>query len=147
MQIKKMIYQEAVSTQEAAISHLFFHCCFNDNEFSDAELKTISDKLVTAGLHNNLNFKEEVIKYRTYRMELTDEEAYLQHLVSIIRPTNELALYSYCLELCLGDGFLGPSEETMLRQLGHTMDIDEAQQEVISKLMVQRKVVESQKLF
>ena len=142
-----MTYQEAVSTQEAAISHLFFHCCFNDNEFSDAELKTISDKLVNAGLHTNLNFKEEVIKYRSYRMELTDEEAYLQHLVNIIRPTNELALFSYCLELCLGDGFLGPSEETMLRRLGNTMEIEDSQQEVISKLMVQRKVVESQKLF
>ena len=142
-----MTYQEAVSTQEAAISHLFFHCCFNDNEFTDAELKTISDKLVTAGLHTNLNFKEEVIKYRAYRMELADEDAYLQHLVNIIRPTNELALFSYCLELCLGDGFLGHSEETMLRKLGDAMDIDETQQEVISKLMVQRKVVESQKLF
>jgi len=142
-----MTYQQAVDTQEAAISHLFFHCCFNDNEFTDAELKAVSDKLVTAGLHTNLNFKEEVIKYRSYRLELTDEEAYLQHLVSLIRPTNELALYSYCLELCLGDGFLGPTEEAMLRRLGATLDIEEPQQEVISKLMVQRHVVETQKLF
>ncbi|MGV3657324.1 MAG: hypothetical protein ACO1NX_05200 [Chitinophagaceae bacterium] len=142
-----MIYQQAVTTQEEAISHLFFHCCFNDNEFNDAELKAISDKLVTAGLHTNLNFKEEVIKYRSYRMELQDEEEYLQYLVSLIRPTNELALFSYCVELCLGDGFLGASEENLLRLLAKTMDIEEAQHDVITKLLIQRKVVETQKLF
>lgn len=142
-----MNYQQAVTTQEEALSHLFLHCCFNDNAFTDAELKTISDKLVTVGLHTNLNFKDEVVKYRSYRTEMAGEEEYLQYLVQLIRPTNELALFSYCIELCLGDGFLGPSEENMLRLLAEILDIEEQQHDIIVKMMVQRKVVESQKLF
>ena len=80
-------------------------------------------------------------------MELQNEEEYLQYLVSLIRPTNELALFSYCVELCLGDGFLGPSEENLLRLLAQTMDIEQAHYDVITKLLVQRKIVETQKLF
>lgn len=142
-----MEYQQAVTTQEEALSHLFFHCCFNDNEFNDDELKAITDKLVAVGLHKNLNFKDEVVKYRTYRLELQDEKAYLQYLVQLIRPTNELALFSYCTELCLGDAFLGPSEENLLRQIAEVLDIEAAQHDAIVKLMIQRRIVETQKLF
>lgn len=142
-----MTYQQAITTQEEALSHLFFHCCFNDNAFNDEELKTITDKLVTVGLHTNLNFKDEVVKYRAYRTELTDETEYLRYLLQLIVPVNELALFSYCIELCLGDAFLGPQEETLLKKIAQLLEIEEQQQDVIVKLMVQRRIVETQKLF
>ena len=140
------MYRELITTQEEALSHLFFHCCFKDNTAHDAELTAVTDKLVTAGLHQRLNFKEEVVKYRSYRPVLSDEQAYLQYLLQLIRPTNELALYSYCVELCLSDATLGLQEEKLLEQLAVLLQMEDAGT-VINKLMIQRKVVETQKLF
>lgn len=140
-----MEYQQAITTQEEALAHLFFHCCFTDNEVNDAELKAVSDKLVMVGLHNNLHVKEEVIKYRTYRLLLQDEKEFLRHLLQLIRPVNELALFSYCTELCLGDALLNPAEESLLQQLAVLLDIEG--HELIVRLMVQRRVVETGKLF
>lgn len=140
------MYKEAITTHEGAITHLFFHCCFKDDTFNDDELKAIADKLVMVDLHTHLNFKEEVLKYRGYRPQLEDEQAYLEYLLQLIRPTNELALYSYCVELCLGDAVLGSTEERLLKQLAHLLEI-ETEAEAINKLMIQRKVVETQKLF
>lgn len=141
-----MMYKDVITTHEEALTHLFFHCCFKDDTFNDDELKAIADKLVMVDLHTHLNFKEEVVKYRSYRPQLEDEQAYLNYLVQLIRPTNELALYSYCVELCLGDAILGATEERLLKQLAHLFEI-EADAEAINKLMIQRKVVETQKLF
>jgi uncharacterized tellurite resistance protein B-like protein len=141
------MYQNTVTTQEQALSHLFFHCCFKDGAFKNAELKNISDKLVTVGLHADLNFKNEVIAYQSYRNDITDEKDYLQYLVQLIRPTNELALYSYCLELCLSDSLLDSTEESLLTNLAAVLDINEAEKNSTQKLMVQRNIVENQKLF
>jgi uncharacterized tellurite resistance protein B-like protein len=141
------MYQNTVATQEQALSHLFFHCCFKDGTFKDAELKNISDKLVTAGLHADLNFKEEVIAYQSYRNEITDEKDYLQFLIQLIRPTNELALFSYCLELCLSDSLLDSTEESLLTNLAAVLEIEEAEKNTTQKLMVQRNIVENQKLY
>lgn len=140
------MYKDAITTQEEALTHLFFHCCFKDDTFNEAELKAIADKLVLVGLHQNLNFKEEVVKYRTYRPQLENEQTYLEYLLQLIRPTNELALYSYCVELCLGDAILGAGEEKLLKQIAQLLELDEVQ-ESINKLMIQRKIVETQKLF
>lgn len=140
------MYKGVITTQEEALSHLFFHCCFKDDTFNDDELKAISDKLVTVDLHRNLNFKEEVVKYRTYRTELGNETEYLQYLFQLIRPTHDLALYSYCVELCLGDALLGSGEERLLKRIAEVMDISE-ESESINKLMIQRKAVETGKLF
>ena len=140
------MYKEAITTQEEALTHLFFHCCFEDDAFNDDELKAIADKLVMVDLHTHLNFREEVVKYRSYRPQLDDEQAYLTYLMQLIRPTNELALYSYCVELCLGDALLGTAEERLLKQLAHILEL-EADADVINKLMIQRKIVETQKLF
>ena len=50
------MYREAITTQEEALSHLFFHCCFKDDTFNDDELKAISDKLVMVDLHTKPEF-------------------------------------------------------------------------------------------
>ena len=140
------MYKGIITTQEEALSHLFFHCCFKDDTFNDEELKAISDKLVAVDLHQNLNFKEEVVKYRSYRPELQNEREYLEYLLQLIRPTHDLALYSYCVELCLGDALMGAGEERLLQTIADILGITEESLS-INKLMIQRKAVETGKLF
>jgi uncharacterized tellurite resistance protein B-like protein len=133
-------------TPEQAVSHLFFHCCFRDGHVAQDEIKAVSGKLVAIGLNADLNFTDEVRRYQTYR-PIKDEAVYLDELIACIRPANGLALYSYCLELCLSDGLLKSEEETLLQNLGRTLDLDETEQAVCKKLMVQRKVVDTEKVF
>src|SRR5215213_7671079 len=97
------MYKDYVTTQEEALCHLFFHCCLKDGVFEEAELNQVSERIVSLGLRSTLNIKEEVIHYTTYSPSITDETAYLQHLTKLINPVNDLALYSYCLELMLSD--------------------------------------------
>jgi uncharacterized tellurite resistance protein B-like protein len=135
------------TTPQAALSHLFFHCCFKDGTVMESEIKMVSEKLVAAGLNTDLNFKDEVIRYQAYRNEIGDEAAYLQNLIAAIHPANELALYSYCIELCLSDGLLQAEEETMLQHLATALGLAEEERNLCKKLMVQRKVVETEKVF
>lgn len=142
------MYTTAIKSQDQALCHLFFHCILKDGELADGELDNVSAKLVTVGLNKDLNFKDEIINYRDYRAEVVQsEEEYLQFLIEQINPVNELALYSYCAELLLSDNILSEEEETLLRHLGNALGIDEQEQSIIQKLMVQRKVVETEKIF
>ena len=141
------MYREYITTQEEALCHLFFHCCMKDNVFSEPELDQISAKIIGLGLRSELNIKEEVIHYTTYKPEITDETEYLQHLISLISPVNELALYSYCLELALSDSSFDLSEEMLTDNIASLLDIEESDRVVIKRLMTQRKVVEAEKLF
>lgn len=141
------MYPDSITTPEQALSHLFFHCCFRDGQITKDEIKIVSEKLVGTGLNANLNFKDEVQRYQSYYPEIKNEEAYLDKLVSCIHPANELALFSYCVELCLGDGLLQTGEETLLQNLGAALGLDETEQAVCRKLMVQRKVVETENVF
>ncbi len=141
------MYKDIVSTQDEALSHLFFHCCLKDGEFSSAEVKAVSEKIVDAGLNNELNFKEEIIKYKGYYSAITNETEYISYLVKLIRPTNELALFSYCVELCLSDASIGVNEESLLSVISRSLDIDELTQTTIKNLIVQRKIVDTQKIY
>ena len=138
---------EFVTTPNEALSHLFFHVCFKDGKITDSEIDAVSDKLIAAGLNDDLNFKDEVVRYRSYRNEITDEAAYLNELIARIHPTNELALFSFCVELCLSDGLLQPEEEVLLQKLATALDMAEAEQQICTRLMVQRRVVETEKVF
>jgi len=141
------MYTQKVSTQEEAICHLFFHCCFKDDRFTRSELDVIAGKLVSIGLHDKLNFRDEASRYRSYEDTITDEAAYVQFLLQVAKPVNELALYSYCLELCLADAELSVQEEKLLDAIAAALNIATNERAVISRLAVQRKVVETQKLF
>jgi uncharacterized tellurite resistance protein B-like protein len=141
------MYKDIVNTQDEAFSHLFFHCCLKDGEFSSAEVKVVSEKIVDAGLNNELNFKEEIIKYKGYYSAITNETEYISYLVKLIRPTNELALFSYCVELCLSDASIGVNEESLLSVIARSLDIDELTQTTIKNLIVQRKIVDTQKIY
>src|SRR5437879_3228864 len=103
-----------ISTPEEALCHLFFHCCFKDGKMTATEIETVSEKLVAAGLNRELNFKDEIIRYQSYRNEITDEPAYIKNLIAHIHPTNDLALFSFCVELCISDGLLQAEEEPLL---------------------------------
>lgn len=141
------MYTEKINTQEEAICHLFFHCCLKDGRFTKSEIDVVSGQLVTAGLHGKLNFKDEVLEYRSYEHSITDEAAYVRHLVQIIRPVNDLALYSYCVDLCIGDAELSVEEEKLLNEIASALDIPATGQDVIKNLAAQRKVVETEKVF
>jgi uncharacterized tellurite resistance protein B-like protein len=135
------------ASSQQALSHLFFHCCFKDGVITKDEIKIVSEKLVAAGLNADLNFTDEVVQYQSYRPEITDEQQYLNDLIACIRPTNELALFSYCVELCLGDSLLQAEEEALLQKLAMALRLEESEQTLLTKLMVQRKVVETEKVF
>lgn len=141
------MYQEKVKTQDQAICHLFFHCCFKDGRVTETEIDAVSEKIVEAGLQRNLSIKEEVVNYRSYEAAITDDTAYVHYLLQLIAPANELALFSYCVELSLGDGELSPVEEKLLRTIATELKLSDQDEELIEKLEIQKKVVETQKIF
>lgn len=141
------MYSSLVNSQDQAICHLFFHCCLEDGEFTESEMNDLSGKLVGLGLSPRVNIKEELIRYRSYKSTISDEQAYLKFLIQLIKPVNELALYSYCLELCIDDPMLDAREEALLEKLRETLAIEPTEANVINRLTAQRKAVEMQKIF
>ena len=141
------MYTDYIQTPDTALCHLFLHCCFKDGSFSEAEMDNVSAKFVTLGLNKDLNFKDELVSYRSYKASITDESGYVQALITGINPTNELALFSYCLEIGLSDNALEFSEESLLKTIGAVLQIDAAAQEIIHKLFIQRQLVVANKFF
>ena len=141
------MYKSYVTTQEEAICHLFFHCCLKDNVFKEPELDQVAWKIIGFGLRSELNVKEEMVHYNTYKPTISDETAYLKDLIALIQPVNDLALYSYCLELMLSDSSFDLSEEVLTDKIAALLDISESDRDVIKKLIAQRRVVEVDKLF
>ena len=144
-----MMYSNVVNNQDQALCHLFFHCCLEDDQFTEAEMDNLSGKLVTLGLQPKVHIKDELISYRSYKPSITseNEKAYLAWLIQLIRPVNELALYSYCVELCISDPTLDAREESFLIQLAEILGIEPATAAIVEKLMAQRRAVELQKVF
>ena len=141
------MYQQLVTTQNQAICHLLFHCCMKDGQFEDAELNQVSEKMVLLGLNKELEFKKEVISYQQYRPLLNDEKSYIQHLIELINPVNDLALFSYCVELMVSDGLLELTEESLSTNIAQTLNMEEAAKQTIVKLVLQRKVIETDKII
>jgi len=135
-----------ITTKDEAVCHLFLHCCFRDGTFSQEEIDNVSAKFVDLQIHRDLNFKEELQHYRTYQNELEDETEYLRYLTKLITPVQDLALYSYCVELCLSDGLMSSTEELLLKRIAVILEIEE-EQSTIDNLMIQRKAVELEKIF
>jgi hypothetical protein len=145
--IVNIMYTSIVDNQDQALCHLFFHCCLEDDRFSDTEMDDLSAKLVVLGLGNKINIKDELVSYRSYRDSIADEQVYLRYLLGLIKPVNELALYSYCVELCIDDPLLDAREEALLVKLGTELDIPTTDSLTINRLIAQRKAVEIQKIF
>ncbi len=141
------MYTTEVRAQEQAICHLFFHCCMKDGTFSDAELTEVSSRMVEVGLYKQLDFKEEVLRYQSYKSSLINDTDYLEYLIKLITPVNTLALYSYCVELVLSDSTLSPEEESLLARIARILDVDAQEQAITKKLLAQRKVVKTEKVI
>ena len=140
------MFESYITTKDEAVCHLFLHCCFRDGTFSQDEIDNVSAKFVDLQIHRDLNFKEELQHYRTYQNELEDETEYLRYLTKLITPVQDLALYSYCVELCLSDGLMSSTEELLLKRIAVILEIEE-EQSTIDNLMIQRKAVELEKIF
>src|SRR5688500_16873196 len=141
------MYKSYVTTQEEAICHLFFHCCLKDEVFKEPELDQVAWKIIGFGLRSELNVKEEIMHYTTYKPNISDENAYLEYLIDLIKPVNDLALYSYCVELMLSDSSFELSEEILTDKIASLLEIGQNERDIIKKLIAQRRVVEIDKLF
>jgi uncharacterized tellurite resistance protein B-like protein len=141
------MYETIVNNQDQALCHLFFHVCLEDERFTEPEMNDLSAKLVALGLAPKVKIKDELISYRSYKPSITNERVYLRHLVQLINPVNELALYSYCAELCISDPVLDPREDALLNNIAEVLDISQDEEDIVQKLIAQRKAVELQKIF
>ena len=141
------MYNGLLKAPEEGVCHLFYHCCMKDGSFKESELTTISDKLVSIDLHKKLNFKDEMQKYKSYVNGITDEDIYLQYLISIIKPARPLALFSWCVELCTADGEVSVEEDALLTRIARLLNIEDSERELLLKLMIQRKIVTTDKKF
>ncbi len=141
------MYQNLVTTPEAAVTHLFFHCCLRDGEYTTDELSVLSEKLVKTGVNARLNFKNEMENYKSYYPTIENDDSYLTHLMNLIQPLKTLAIFSYCVELCLSDLRFVPEEKSLLNKIGNALGIEERHQDICKTIFLQRKTVENQHLF
>ncbi len=140
------MYNQTVSTPDQALCHLYFHCSLKDGDLSPAETDSMADRFVSLGMQKELNFKDEMNAYRAYQKNIIDEWLYLEYLFKLISPVNTLALYSWCVELVISDEKFEPGEEDLLKKIASLLEVDETQQQVIFKLMLERMVVETEKI-
>ena len=136
-----------IISKEEALCQLFLHCCYKDGEFKEKELDFVAGLFVELDLHTALNFKDEIVKYNSTKSSILDEAAYLSELLKHINTVHEYALYSYCTEILLADASLEIAEEKLLMNLATALDISMESQEVIKKLIAQRKAIELNKIF
>jgi len=141
------MYSTYIQTTDKALCHLFLHCCYKDGDFTEAEMDNVSAKFVALGLNKDLNFKEELVAYKSYRLNILNEKQYIQDLIQQINPTSELALFSYCMELGLSDSSLDFIEKDLIDIIGDVLEVEEDEQETIQKLMIQRQLVAENKFF
>ena len=141
------MYSTLVKSQDQALCHLYFHCCLKDGLLSDAETDALAERFVTLGMQKILNFKNEMDAYKSYRNEIKDETQYLEYVLELVNPVNELALFSNCVELTISDELLDTREESLLKKIGSILDIEERKQQTIQKLVVEKKVVETKKII
>ena len=141
------MYTGLLKAPEEGVCHLFYYCCMKDGQFKESELDTISDKLVSIDLHKKLNFKDEMKKFKSYQDSITDEDLYLKYLLSLIKPSTPLALFSWCVELCISDNDVSFEEEALLSRIARLLNIGETEQDMIQQVMVQRKHVIDEKTF
>lgn len=141
------MYNQLEMTADQALCHLYFHCSLKDGSLSPEETDAMAGRFVSLGMHKELNFKDEMNAYRSYEKHIIDEWLYLEYLIKLITPVNTLALYSYCVELFVSDELFAQAEEDLLKKIASLLEIDEQQQQVMLKVMLERKVVETKKII
>lgn len=142
-----IMYRQLIDSKDKALVHLFFHCCMKDGEFGEAELQTVSDMIVSAHLNKGLNLKDEMSDYRAYRSSINDETGYLSFLLSVIKPSNRLALFSFCAELFLSDKNVTLSEEVLINKIAGLLYIKPPQSLTVQQLIMELNAVQSGQTF
>jgi len=141
------MYTSIVNDQDQALAHLFFHCCLEDENFTQAEMDDLSAKMVILGLNTRISVKDQLLLYRSYRKDIPDEQLYIRHLLGLIKPVNDLALFSWCVELCIDDPTLDAREEALLHKIAVELRLDNIDATVVRNCIAQRKAVEIKKIF
>jgi len=141
------MYQSIVRTPDEALCHLFLHCCMQDGSLKGQEADLAADRIVRLNIHKNVDIKTETRRYVEYLSSIANQEDYIKFLVRIITPVNPLALYSYCVELCLGDNHMEVAEDQTLAKIGSALLLTSEEQQAVQKLLVQRKVIEAENIF
>ena len=118
-----------------------------DGKLNDAELDIAAEKIVRLGLHKNVDIKLETTRYREYRQSISDQSEFINFLISKISPVNNLAIYSYCVEMVMSDEEINISEDRLLKTIGESLQLTGEEQIIIQKLVAQKKVVEGEGLF
>lgn len=144
---KSANYEQVVRSQDQALAHLFFHCCYKDEEFNEKEMDALTSKLVNMGLNKELNIKKEVKSYLTYKDSLQDELSYIIYLVALISPVHDYALFSSCAELSISDETYSLEDEELLKNIGNVLQIKEPDQKTMRHLAMQRRIVRLQRFF
>ena len=141
------MYNQSVITPEQALCHLYFHCSLKDGSLAPEETDSMADRFVSLGMQKELNFKDEMNAYRSYQKDIIDEWLYLEYLIKLISPVNSLALYSWCVELAMSDEKFDQAEQDLLKKIASLLEIEEEQQQVILKVFLERKVIETEKII
>ena len=129
-------------TPGQALCHLFFHCCAKDGMFEEGEIDYVAAKFVELDMNRSLDFKNEVSLYYEERRKLPDEREYIIHLLKIINPVNTLALFSWCVEICLSDELISIDEDHLLDTIASLLETGETEKKIIKAVMVERKVAQ-----
>ena len=140
-------YEQLIRSQDQALAHLYFHCCYKDGEFDDKEMDTVSTKLVNMGLNKEVNIKKEIKSYLSYKPDIKDERDYITYLIGLISPVHDYALFSSCADLSISDETYSQEDEELLRTIGSVLQIAEQDQKTMRHLAMQRRVVRLQKFF
>lgn len=141
------MYADQITSSDKALVHLAFHCCLKDGELQDVELDLISTTFVAKGLNKNLNLKEEIESYQSYRQSIRDETQYLSFLIRNIAPKNKLALFAFCAEIINRDGNISLSEEVLLNKIASQLYIKDYENLAVQRLIAELNAVEKQNSF
>lgn len=141
------MYKELIRTPDQALVHLAVHCCLKDGDLQSEELDFMATTFVAKGLNKNLNLKEEMAHYQSYRPVIKDETAYLDFLLDTIQPFHKLALFAFCAEIIYRNGRVSFSEEVLLGRMASLLYVTEEQSNVIQQLITELNEVEQRNAF
>lgn len=141
------MYQTYINSADKALVHLSFHCCLKDGSLQQEELDSISSTFAAKGLNKNLDLKEEMQHYMSYRKNLGNETGFLQHLLNTIKPKNKLALFAFCAEIIYRDGVVAISEEALLNKIAGLLYVRDSESITIQNLIVELNEVEKKSAF
>lgn len=130
-----------------SLARLFYHISNADGHFGRNEIEFIADLFVRLDLKENVDFKQEVLRYKDDASLRLSDKAYLSSLLADIRPVNLHAFFSWAVEIALCDGLLSAAEEKLLDDLAGLLPIPLSESAIIKKIFIERRVAEENGIF